>query len=310
MGLFDAKYCDVCGEKIGLLGTRKLDDGKICKNCAAKLSPFFTGRKRSSLADIKEQLAYRAENERQIADFHPTKVVGGKYKYYIDEPNGRFVLSRATDWRKANPDIIKLSQVIDCRIDVKESKDELTFKDAEGNKKSYTPKRYTFEYEFDVTLSFDHPWFSEFSYELTEDKPTSPNSPEYHEYERLAFEIQQIFNKDLQPHDYLPENIEYVEYTANGDIVTFAQLFSTIVNTINQNNNNNNNASSILEQLTGNNNNWYCPKCGKLNTGNFCEACGTAKPVDDTPAFCSNCGYKFPAGEHPKFCPKCGKQQY
>lgn len=37
MGFFDKKYCDVCGEKIGLLGNRKLEDGNLCKNCAAKL---------------------------------------------------------------------------------------------------------------------------------------------------------------------------------------------------------------------------------------------------------------------------------
>ena len=34
MGLFDKKNCDICGEKIGLLGNRKLDDGNLCKNCA------------------------------------------------------------------------------------------------------------------------------------------------------------------------------------------------------------------------------------------------------------------------------------
>ena len=28
MGLFDKKYCDICGEKIGLLGNRKLENGK------------------------------------------------------------------------------------------------------------------------------------------------------------------------------------------------------------------------------------------------------------------------------------------
>ena len=44
MGLFDKKYCDICGEKIGLLGNRKLEDGNLCKNCAAKLSPFFSER--------------------------------------------------------------------------------------------------------------------------------------------------------------------------------------------------------------------------------------------------------------------------
>ena len=31
MGLFDKKNCDICGDKIGLLGNRKLDDGNLCK---------------------------------------------------------------------------------------------------------------------------------------------------------------------------------------------------------------------------------------------------------------------------------------
>ena len=28
MGLFEKKYCDICGEKIGLLGNRKLETAK------------------------------------------------------------------------------------------------------------------------------------------------------------------------------------------------------------------------------------------------------------------------------------------
>ena len=55
MGLFDKKYCDICGEKIGLLGNRKLEDGNLCKDCAKKLSPWFSGRRRSTVADIKGQ---------------------------------------------------------------------------------------------------------------------------------------------------------------------------------------------------------------------------------------------------------------
>ena len=42
MGLFDKKVCDICGEKIGLLGNRKLDDGNLCKDCAKK-SPKSVG---------------------------------------------------------------------------------------------------------------------------------------------------------------------------------------------------------------------------------------------------------------------------
>ena len=29
MGLFDKKYCDICGEKICLLFNRKLDNGNL-----------------------------------------------------------------------------------------------------------------------------------------------------------------------------------------------------------------------------------------------------------------------------------------
>ena len=36
--LFEKKECSVCGGEIGLLGNRKLEDGNLCKNCAAKLS--------------------------------------------------------------------------------------------------------------------------------------------------------------------------------------------------------------------------------------------------------------------------------
>ena len=56
MGLFDKKICDICGEKIGLLGNRKLDDGNLCKDCAKKLSPWFEERRHSTVEDIKRQL--------------------------------------------------------------------------------------------------------------------------------------------------------------------------------------------------------------------------------------------------------------
>ena len=62
MGLFDRKYCDVCGEKIGFLGNRKLEDANLCRKCAAKLSPWFSGRRHTTLEKIREQLAWREEN--------------------------------------------------------------------------------------------------------------------------------------------------------------------------------------------------------------------------------------------------------
>ena len=73
MGLFNKKYCDICGEKIGLLGNRKLENGNLCKNCAKKLSPWFSDRRSSTVEEIKAQLAYREENQQKVAAFHTTR---------------------------------------------------------------------------------------------------------------------------------------------------------------------------------------------------------------------------------------------
>ena len=47
--LFEKKICSVCGGEIGLLGNRKLEDGNLCKNCAKKLSPWFSDRRHSTV---------------------------------------------------------------------------------------------------------------------------------------------------------------------------------------------------------------------------------------------------------------------
>ena len=75
MGLFDKKYCDICGEKIGLLGNRKLENGNLCKECAKKLSPWFSDRRNSTVEEIKAQLAYREENQQKVAAFHTTRTL-------------------------------------------------------------------------------------------------------------------------------------------------------------------------------------------------------------------------------------------
>ena len=74
MGLFDKKYCDICGAKIGLLGNRKLEDGNLCKNCAAKLSPWFSDRRQSTVAEIGEQLSYREANREKVSAFRTPEI--------------------------------------------------------------------------------------------------------------------------------------------------------------------------------------------------------------------------------------------
>jgi ribonuclease P protein component len=105
--LFEKKDCEICGGEIGLLGNRKLVDGDMCKKCAAKLSPWFEDRKESTVAQIKEQLAYREANAAAHGDFRPTKTLGEYYKMYVMEENGcptKFVVSIADNYADANAD--------------------------------------------------------------------------------------------------------------------------------------------------------------------------------------------------------------
>ncbi|MDL2259088.1 DUF4428 domain-containing protein, partial [Eubacteriales bacterium OttesenSCG-928-K08] len=110
MGLFDKKYCDICGEKIGLLGNRKLEDGNMCKNCAALLSPFTTDRRKTTLSEIKEHLAYREANKADVAKFNVTRTFGGRTKVMLDEDAEVFIVTSSNRWQNENPDVIPFAQ--------------------------------------------------------------------------------------------------------------------------------------------------------------------------------------------------------
>ena len=189
MGLFDKKFCDICGEKIGLLGNRKVEDGNVCSKCVKKLSPFFKERKKSTVSDIKNQLQYREENRVKLNSFNPTRTFGNRTKVYIDEPQQQFVVSRQRDYREANADIIALSQVTGARYNVEEHRSEIFRKDAQGKSVSYNPRRYEYRYEFTVHIDVNSPYFSEIEFELSDTRPDSRHTNEYRNLEDQANEL-------------------------------------------------------------------------------------------------------------------------
>ena len=166
MGLFDKKFCDVCGEKIKLLGNRKLEDGNLCKDCASKLSPWFSERRHSTLADIKDQLAYREQNKAAVSAFHATRSLGKSTKVLLDEDNRRFMVVRTGNISSENPDVLDYSQVTGCDLDIEENQRELTRKDNEGKSVSYNPPRYEYSYDFYVNIRVNHPFFDEMRFKL------------------------------------------------------------------------------------------------------------------------------------------------
>ena len=166
MGLFDKKYCDVCGEKIGLLGNRKLENGNLCKNCAKKLSPWFSDRRSSTVEEIKAQLAYREENRQKVAAFHTTRTLGTNTKVLLDEDAGKFMVTRARDLQEANPDVLDFADVTGCNLDIDESRSELKREDKDGKEVSYNPPRYEYSYDFYITIFVNNPYFDEIRFQV------------------------------------------------------------------------------------------------------------------------------------------------
>ena len=164
--LFDKKECASCGGEIGLFGTRKMKDGNLCKNCAAKLSPWFSDRRQSTVSEIQQQLAYREANQEKVASFHTTRTLGERTKVMLDEDAGLFMVTSARDLTEANPDVLSFSDVTGCRLDIDESKTEIEYRDANGDRQSFNPPRYAYSYDFYIVINVNHPYFNEIRFQL------------------------------------------------------------------------------------------------------------------------------------------------
>ena len=189
MGLFEKKFCDICGEKISLLGNRKLEDGNICKDCANKLSPFFSERKKSTLEEIKQQLAYREQNKQNLASFNATRTIGNEWKVIIDDNQRKFVVTRKNDFRAENADIIDISAVNNVRYEVDEDRTERYQTDSEGNRRSYNPPQYDYDYDIKMYIFVNHPYFNEIEFQINPSSCDSRYSEEFRRYEQIANEM-------------------------------------------------------------------------------------------------------------------------
>jgi len=217
--LFAKKECDLCGGEIGLLGNRKLEDGNCCKNCAAKLSPWFDERRHSTVEQIKEQLAYREQNEAALASFKPIKIIGENYKMFVeyDGPNpSRFLVTRFDLMTQGNPDIVPFTNVMNCEVDIRDSRTEEKRRTESGEYVSYNPPRYKFRYDFYIKLTIrDIPWFDDMCFKINDRTveilseldtrfgrygdidPTF--NPEYREYAAMCDEIASIVAAGQNP---------------------------------------------------------------------------------------------------------------
>ncbi len=187
MGLFDIfkkKACCICGNEVGLLGNRKLSDGNMCSKCAKKLSPWFEDRRESTVAQIREQLNYRARNAEELKDFHPTVVYGdSRRRMFVEERDGvpyRFCIANGEDYLDENADLVLVENIEEIIIDIQDNAHELLLqeeeKDEDGNiiqeELYYDPPRYDYSFEFKATLLLKNiPWFDAMDLQLNRENP-------------------------------------------------------------------------------------------------------------------------------------------
>ena len=140
--------------------------GSVTAARARWLSPWFSDRRQSTVAEIQEQLAYREANQEKVAAFRTTRTLGERTKVLLDEDAGLFMVTSARNWEEANPDVLSFSDVTGCKLDIDESKTEIEYKDKDGERKSFNPRRYAYSYDFYIVINVNNPYFSEIRFQL------------------------------------------------------------------------------------------------------------------------------------------------
>ena len=202
-------------------GYKKLEDGEICKDCVKLLSPWFDDRRHSTVAQIKEQLAYREENRAALNGFRPSVAYGERFVLRAEIVNGvpsRFVVERTDNFKEENADIINFKDVTSFNIDVREHDRELKRRNSEGEMVSYVPPRYEYSYDFYAQIQVNHPYFSQIRFEInrntinleTIERRSSfgvgllrsgfdPSLyPEYRQYRTQCDELEELFRAGMQ----------------------------------------------------------------------------------------------------------------
>ena len=118
MGLFEKKYCDLCGDKVNALTRQKLSDGYLCSDCKHKLSSLSSGWKNRTLADVKTHLEQREQNRQKYSAFVQSASAGTNEKLVVDFNNRKFYFTIGRDFKNSNPEIFDFSQLQDFWLEL------------------------------------------------------------------------------------------------------------------------------------------------------------------------------------------------
>ena len=291
------------------MGNQKLEDGNLCKDCAKQLSPWFSDRRRSTVEDIKRQLAYREENRGRASQFRTTRSYGEDCKVLLDEEHRWFTVTRARDLADANPDILDCTALTGCRVDIDESRTEQKREGPDGKEVSYNPPRYEYSYDFEVIISVNNPYFDEMKFRLNNSsvyiepqntmqrpmmgqqgmmgqRPMAGRPQSGMTQRPMMGQMNSVGRMNTMAAGFDPEsNREYRKYREMGDEIRAAllQVMETArgggaVQTAPMQQEAPMQQQETFTPAPAAAGPWTCPACGGQNDGKFCEYCSTPRP--------------------------------
>ena len=290
------------------MGNQKLEDGNLCKDCAKQLSPWFSDRRRSTVEDIKRQLAYREENRGRASQFRTTRSYGEDCKVLLDEEHRWFTVTRARDLADANPDILDCTALTGCRVDIDESRTEQKREGPDGKEVTYNPPRYEYSYDFEVIISVNNPYFDEMKFRLNNSsvyiepqntmqrpmmgqqgmmgqRPMAGRSQSGMTQRPMMGQMNSVGRMNTMAAGFDPEsNREYRKYREMGDEIRAAllQVMETArgggtVQTAPMQQEAPMQQQETFAPAPAADGPWTCPACGGQNDGKFCEYCGAPR---------------------------------
>lgn len=290
------------------MGNQKLEDGNLCKDCAKQFSPWFSDRRRSTVEDIKRQLAYREENRGRASQFRTTRSYGEDCKVLLDEEHRWFTVTRARDLADANPDILDCTALTGCRVDIDESRTEQKREGPDGKEVTYNPPRYEYSYDFEVIISVNNPYFDEMKFRLNNSsvyiepqntmqrpmmgqqgmmgqRPMAGRPQSGMTQRPMMGQMNSVGRMNTMAAGFDPEsNREYRKYREMGDEIRAAllQVMETARGGGTAQTAPLQQEVPIQQQETfapapAAAGPWTCPACGGQNDGKFCEYCGAPR---------------------------------
>lgn len=277
MGIFSKKECSICGDKSGLLTGKKLADGNLCRECRARLSPFYDLTSRDTVALVAAQLQYREQNLAELDRFRPTIVVGGAGKVFIDTQLGKFALASEDEMRSGNPDLFDLSGLRDCSLAVRER-----YNRGDDDEPS------SYDYDFYLKFSVDHPFVRNFTYGYSGVTVSSGHRIK-------ESEVQKIYYGQKEMKTGLSAFFSGVSRKTMESYLNQYSLAQDMIDALTT-------AASAFRPGIG----YVQPAAPVYQPPVIPVFQQPAAPAPQTANFCSNCGARVDNGA--AFCPQCGSR--